>query len=559
MDHSNLEYRLAKHEERIKNLEKIVLISAEANVQIWKHIPNEFEKSRDVIIELLEGSQNITNPSQFNKGLEYYRDSPQSSTEASRGAQSFTETSHGIQSSNVTIPSIESSNKARYEAEIEEMKAKMLEMTEEMKAELLKKTEDCDRIRTLLEDERNKNRAIVTTLRDIQGNIRVLCRIRPPGKDTPAADLVDFGPRDPGEFSSHWGKMTIATKRMNVMGVLVDDNPKIYDFERIFGPSDTNGDVFEHISDLVVSSTEGQRIIMFAYGQTGAGKTFTLSHKGSDAKQNGVIPRSMDLLFDTKKKLEDEFEISISVSIQEIYLDKTYDLLAAIETKRRGEEVRRNQVGKQQLHSHEEALSVIDAAMHYRVTSRTDMNATSSRSHLILSFEISRKSLANPREVRSGVLNIVDLAGSERPNEMGTTDTIRREGIMINKSLMSLTGLISCIAARKPVVYDTELVRALRPALTPQSKVVMFVMISPLKKDQEVSFQTLEKGREASAAKMASADLSGNPSTSSGPSTRGRGGSTASTRGNSPLRGSLTTRGTSPSRVSRGGQGRGRN
>ncbi|KAI2768462.1 P-loop containing nucleoside triphosphate hydrolase protein [Daldinia loculata] len=577
MDHSSLEYKLARVEERIKTLEKIVVISTETQAAIWKHVPSELDKSRDIIFQLLEGSQNITIPSQT-QSLTRYIDSPQGSVETSRDVQSFIqtsygvqssiETSYGIESSNNTSHSIESSNQARQKAEIEEMKAELLEKTEEMKAEfhekteemkakLLEKTEEYNRVRNLLEDERKKSRVLVGTLRDIQGNIRVLCRIRPPGKDTPAEDLVDFGPQENGEFSLHWGKMTIPTTRTNYKGDTIQDTPKTYDFERIFGSSDTNEDVFEHICDLVESSMEGQRIIMFAYGQTGAGKTFTLSHKGPDIKQNGVIPRSLDLLFETKQKLAEDFDYTISVSIQEIYQNRTHDLLGAVEAKKREGEVRLNSIRKQQLHSREEAMSVIDAALEYRVVSTTDMNAASSRSHLILSFEILRRSRGNVREVKAGVLNIVDLAGSERPNAMGLTDNLRKEGIKINKSLMSLTRLINCIATGEPVVYDTELVRALRPALSHQTKVVMFVMISPLKKDQDVSFQTLERGREASAAKMASADLSGKPAAGGTSSSKG----TSSTRGDSPSRGGSSTRGNTTSRgtlSSRGSQGRGR-
>ncbi|KAI0117011.1 P-loop containing nucleoside triphosphate hydrolase protein [Daldinia grandis] len=528
MDYPSLEYNLAKIQERVKTLEKIVLISAETQAEIWKHVPNKLDKSREIIIELLEGSQNITTPSQTKSLMYHMVDEPQSPGESS----------HDAQSSNNSIHSIENPDQARYEAEIEEMKT-----------ELLEKTRDYDRARMLLQEERKKTQTLVGTLRDIQGNIRVLCRIRPPGKDTPEEELVDFGPQERGEFSSHWGKITISTTRKDYKGDILPDRPKIYDFERIFGSSDTNEHVFDHISDLVESSMQGQRVVMFAYGQTGAGKTFTLSHRGSDAKQNGVIPRSLDLLFQTQKDQAEEFEYLISVSIQEIYQNKTFDLLEAVEANGKGDGVRLNSVRKQPLHSHEEALSVIEAAMDYRVVSKTDMNATSSRSHMIISFEIIRKSRGNANEVKGGVLNIVDLAGSERPNSMGLKDEIRNEGIKINKSLMSLTKLINCIATGQPVTYDTELVRALKPALSAETKVVMFVMISPLKKDQEVSFQTLERGREASAAKMASVEPSGSRPTPLGPSTRPTGSGTSSSRGSSPSRGRLSTRGS---------QGRGR-
>ncbi|KAI1468827.1 P-loop containing nucleoside triphosphate hydrolase protein [Daldinia caldariorum] len=489
MDPTTAEERLQKTEERPKNLEKIALIGIEAQATATEISGEEFKKAKELVLEILEENQEIT---------------------------------YDIESSTAVDNA----------------------QLEEILAQLNSEREKNSELQISLEDSRKVVQTLTTTIRDIQGNIRVLCRIRPATKNTPAEDVVDFGPELKSDYSQYWGRMAIPTTRKNVTGAVIPDKPKEYHFERVFSTSDTNEDVFNHISDLVVSSMEGNRVVMLAYGQTGSGKTFTLTHKGVDSKEDGVIPRALALMFETYGQSTGDVDHSIEVSIQELYLNKIYDLLQVAETENREEGIiHANTSKKVPLYSFEQALLSIEDAMSYREVSSTGKN-----------------------ETESGILSVVDLAGSERPNEMQLVGNLRDEGIGINQSLMSLIKLIHSIGAGINPTYDTQLVKVLRPFIVPESKVVMFVMISPLKTDLHVSFQTLEKGQEASKVKMSSVGKSQGPS----PSPRPRPGpsprpvtptpSNSSGRGTSPSRGNKTpVRGGQSSRTNSPLRGHGRN
>ncbi|KAI1104087.1 P-loop containing nucleoside triphosphate hydrolase protein [Jackrogersella minutella] len=412
-----------------------------------------------------------------------------------------------------------------------------------------------DRIRA----EQKKSRALFERLQAMKGNIRVMCRIRPASADTPEEELVNFGPRQKGEFSDHWGTMLMPVERRNAMGGTVI-NTKSFNFERIFGPEESNDDIFNEISDLVECALQGQKVGIFAYGQTGSGKTYTLSHKGPEGgSEDGLIPRTVAMMFESAATSY-IYEYSISLSILEIHIDNIYDLQQPID----GEKVqtRIEEAKFLPLDSLETAESMIEEAMKLRVSSSTNKNATSSRSHLILTFRITRENVSQGT-VDTGILYLVDLAGSERSAAGGLEGAQLKEGVKINKSLMSLNLVITALGNGTHVAYDTALTKALRPVLSHDSKTLMFVMISPLKKDVVTSVQTLEKGQEATNARLASvnrndakrpssssntqskttfpARSSGLPTPTTGrfsaPSTPTSRTSTSSTRGNASRRG----------------------
>ncbi|KAI1462163.1 P-loop containing nucleoside triphosphate hydrolase protein [Annulohypoxylon moriforme] len=356
-----------------------------------------------------------------------------------------------------------------------------------------------------LETEQKRSRALFERLQDLKGNIRVMCRIRPASADTPEEDLVDFGPREKGEFSNSWGRMQIPVERKNAIGNIVTSTRE-FEFERIFGPEETNNDVFDEIGDLVECALQGEKVGIFAYGQTGSGKTYTLSHTDEEGEgaDNGLIPRTVTSMF----KMAGEsvtHSYAISLSVMEIYIDNIYDLQQPVEGKK--VPTRIEEAKFLPLESLESAYNIISAASKLRVSSSTSNNASSSRSHLILTFQILRESLQGG-QVERGFLYLVDLAGSERSAATGLSGTQLQEGIKINKSLMSLNLVITALGNGTHAAYDTALTKALRPVLSHDSKTLMFVMVSPLKKDMVTSMQTLEKGQEATNAKLAAVNRS---------------------------------------------------
>ncbi|KAI1209812.1 P-loop containing nucleoside triphosphate hydrolase protein [Annulohypoxylon truncatum] len=357
-----------------------------------------------------------------------------------------------------------------------------------------------------LDAEQKRSRALFERLQALKGNIRVMCRIRPPPAETPYEDLVDFGPREKGEFSDSWGRMQIPVERQDVTGRVSTDTQS-FDFERIFGPEESNNDVFNEISDLVECALQGEKVGIFAYGQTGSGKTFTLSHKdpAGDGLEDGVIPRTVALMFqNAEASLTHNY--SISLSILEIYIDSIYDLQEPIDGQKA--QTRIEQAKFLELTSQESAEAMIEAAAQLRVSSSTSQNASSSRSHLILTFQIHRERLGGGEE-ETGYLYLVDLAGSERSAASGLKGLQLQEGIKINTALMSLNLVITALGNGTHVAYDNTLTKALRPVLSHDSKTLMFVMVSPLKKDLVTSIQTLKKGQEATNAKLAAVNRSG--------------------------------------------------
>ncbi|KAI1767295.1 P-loop containing nucleoside triphosphate hydrolase protein [Hypoxylon sp. FL1150] len=353
-----------------------------------------------------------------------------------------------------------------------------------------------------IEVEKQINRNLFQKVQEMKGNIRVMCRIRPAPAKTPGEELANFGPREPGDFSNSWGKIRMAVERKNAMGFLVADQ-KNFEFERIFGPEETNNDIFNEISDLIECALEGQKVGIFAYGQTGSGKTYTLSHRDLEhGSSDGIIPRTLGSIFETAGQTSDRYNYSISLSVLEIYTNSIFDLLQEpVDGKKT--ETRLEQATVVPLDSLTMAEEIIEDAINIRTSSSTEKNANSSRSHLIITFRILRENVVDGSSVE-GLLNLVDLAGSERSAADGLEGQQLQEGILINRSLLSLNRVITSLGSGTVVSFDTALTRALKPCLSHDSKTLMFVMVSPFKRDLSVTLQTLDKGQEATKAKLAS-------------------------------------------------------
>ncbi|KAI6090136.1 P-loop containing nucleoside triphosphate hydrolase protein [Hypoxylon rubiginosum] len=407
------------------------------------------------------------------------------------------------------------------------------------KAEFDSATASHDELATLLQDqidrEKEINRNLFQKVQEMKGNIRVMCRIRPAPKHTPSEDLANFGPRQPGDFSNAWGKIRMGVERKNAMGFTVADQ-KAFDFERIFGPDETNNDIFNEISDLIECALEGQKVGIFAYGQTGSGKTYTLSHRDLEhGSSDGIIPRTLASIFETAGQKSHRYRYSISLSVLEIYTNNIYDLLKAPLDGNKTE-TRLEQATILPLDSLTMAEEIIEDAINIRTSSSTEKNENSSRSHLIITFHVLRENITDGTSVE-GLLNLVDLAGSERSAADGLEGQQLQEGILINRSLLSLNRVITSLGQGAPVSFDTALTRALKPCLSHDSKALMFVMVSPFKRDLSVTLQTFEKGQEATNAKLASVNRSGSTTRNNAPkrltlpATRGRGNGSPSPTG----------------------------
>ena len=437
-------------------------------------------------------------------------------------------------------------------SELEETKIKLQETSRE-----LEETEEelkGEKKRTQLAEERR--RVLFDEVQAMKGSIRVMCRVRPAPEDTPAEDLLDFGEPEAGSSSDSWGRLNLTTTRKSALG----DVPEVkkFDFERVFGQNATNGVVFDEISDLVQSAMYGKKVCLFCYGQTGSGKTYTMMGTPDDG---GIIPKTAMMLFDTAAEQEGTFTHTIRISVIEIYQNMIHDLLEAPEDGRKVS-IRRGDLATQQVITNAaDDMALLHRASRYRATAATNANDQSSRSHLILTLQITRGPGPHLEgSTTTGTLNLIDLAGSERTAAAGAAGAQKQEGIAINKDLLNLNMVITALGEGNRPSYDSALTKTLRDSLSESCRALMFVMVSPFRRDQFQTVKTLEKGFEATKARLNLLSRTANKPAKATPATTSARTSTSATPSSKPssskrsssLRRPSQTRDQSTSRASSG-------
>jgi len=258
-----------------------------------------------------------------------------------------------------------------------------------------------------------------------------------------------------------------------------------YYFDRVFGPSHTQEDVWTASEPLIQSAVDGFPVCMFAYGQTGSGKTHTMI---GDKENPGLIPRAVDKLFNSKRDLEMNpgLRVSIKVELLEIYNEEVRDLLDSrsgpdgqlIKLKVNSDDTVGNILVSTD--NKDEVSEILELAQKRRCVKATKSNSQSSRSHLLFTihFEVDSDTESSRRK---GCLRIVDLAGSERLEKSGSTGVLAKEAKHINSSLLALKEVISKLQAKeKHIPYrNSKLTYLLRDNLGGDSKTLAIVCCSP--------------------------------------------------------------------------------
>jgi len=347
-------------------------------------------------------------------------------------------------------------------------------------------------------------RRIHNALEDLKGSIRVFCRIRPISKrekelqDVDVTELVD--------------SMTVNTQKPSY-GSIAND-PEQFNFDAVFKPG-TQAEVFDTCKDLVQSALDGYNVAMFAYGQTGAGKTFTMYGSGT-GDNAGTAPRTIAELYRLIKQDEDRVQFTVMASMMELYRNELVDLLVPKSTgtspKRRSQNpgsaaleqklnVRVDKSGAVQIeHLREEecktaeALSdLLERGNQMRTVCATKMNSESSRSHLILIIRVVGVNKQTEQKL-SGKLLLCDLAGSERLKKSDVSGDAQKEAIEINKSLTALGDVMeSLVKGAAHVPYKNhKLTQVMSDALGGTSKTLMFVNCSPASSNYEETVMTLK-------------------------------------------------------------------
>lgn len=323
------------------------------------------------------------------------------------------------------------------------------------------------------------------TILELKGKIRVFCRVRPL--------LPDDGPGTEATVS-YPSSVESAGRGID----LIQSGQKhSFTFDKVFAHDASEQDVFMEISQLVQSALYGYKVCIFAYGQTGSGKTYTMIGRVEAPGQKGLIPCSLEQVFQTRQSLLAQgWKYKMKASMLEIYNETIRDLLAVRSS---SSEVTRSGAGKQHTIRHDadgntyvSDLTIVDVcsikelsillqqAEQSRSVDRTDMNEQSSRSHFIFTSRIFGVNESTEQQVQ-GVLNLIDLAGSERRSKSRATGDRMKETQAKNKSLSCLSDVISALAKKDDHVpfRNSKLTHLLQPYLHGDSKTLMFVNVSP--------------------------------------------------------------------------------
>ncbi|XP_012540169.1 kinesin-like protein Klp61F [Monomorium pharaonis] len=295
------------------------------------------------------------------------------------------------------------------------------------------------------------------------------------------------------------------------------NHSKKFTFDKVFGPSSKQIDVYNAVvSPLLEEVLAGYNCTVFAYGQTGTGKTFTMEgisndptlHWQSDTSA-GIIPRALSHLFDELRLLEAQ-EYTIRVSFLELYNEELFDLLSSTDDASKirlyEDATRKGSViihGLEEVtvHNKNEVYKILEKGSEKRQTAATLMNAHSSRSHTVFSITIHIKenTIDGEELLKTGKLNLVDLAGSENVGRSGAVDRRAREAGNINQSLLTLGRVITALVERAPHIpyRESKLTRLLQESLGGRTKTSIIATVSPASINLEETLSTLDYAHRA--------------------------------------------------------------
>eukprot|EP00339_Tiarina_fusa_P029749 CAMPEP_0117069750 /NCGR_PEP_ID=MMETSP0472-20121206/48950_1 /TAXON_ID=693140 ORGANISM="Tiarina fusus, Strain LIS" /NCGR_SAMPLE_ID=MMETSP0472 /ASSEMBLY_ACC=CAM_ASM_000603 /LENGTH=645 /DNA_ID=CAMNT_0004792471 /DNA_START=354 /DNA_END=2291 /DNA_ORIENTATION=+ len=283
-----------------------------------------------------------------------------------------------------------------------------------------------------------------------------------------------------------------------------------FELDAVFDGKSTQQDVYQRsgAQNAVCDDIfKGFNCTILAYGQTGAGKTFTMGTAAGSAvgEHDGIIPRATSDLF---RMINDRCDgnADVELSYMEIYNEEIRDLMDDSSSGLRIRETLDGEVyvsglKSQPVKSPEEIGKCMEQASQRRMVASTKMNAVSSRSHAICVLKI--KGVLEDSTKFEAKLTLVDLAGSERIKKTGAQGNRRQEGININKGLFILGQVVSALAEqrpkykRKPPYRDSKLTRLLQDSLGGNSRTIMLACVSPADFNVDETTNTLRYATSA--------------------------------------------------------------
>ncbi|XP_069017614.1 kinesin-like protein KIF3C [Embiotoca jacksoni] len=286
---------------------------------------------------------------------------------------------------------------------------------------------------------------------------------------------------------------------------------KTFTFDGVYDANSKQRDLYdESVRPLIDSVLDGFNGTIFAYGQTGTGKTYTMQGAWRDPEKRGVIPNAFDHIFTHISRSQSDRQYLVRASYLEIYREEVRDLLDPNHGNARALDLRESpetgvyvrDLTSCVCKSIKEIEEVMNVGNQARAVGATDMNEHSSRSHalFLITVECSQPGPDGRKHIRVGRLNLVDLAGSERQAKTGVQGERLKEAAKINLSLSALGNVISALADGRSghVPYrDSKLTRLLQDSLGGNAKTVMVATLGPAPQHYDETLTTLRYANRA--------------------------------------------------------------
>ena len=348
-----------------------------------------------------------------------------------------------------------------------------------------------DGLRQQVSELEEREEELQSELMELKGSVRVLCRLRPP-KGSGSAPVAEAT-----------GLMSSGIARSLTLSAGAGAAPaRTFAFDRVFDSCAPNEAVFSELRPLAVAVADGSRATVLAYGQTGSGKTYTMLHLQRMAVQSvlervalasGGAPTS----------------VALRLAVVEVYNEKLADLLAPeSHENEKSLELRLGRDGNpyvegvswHPIRSADSAEALVGAASRQRATADNGLNERSSRSHMVMLYQL----VSGPSELPAGLLTLVDLAGSERLSRTEATGSLAAETAAINKSLSALGDVMTAIGQKESHVpfRNSKLTFLLQPALSRGARVMFIITASPDRVDAPETLVSIGFGTRARLAQL---------------------------------------------------------
>ncbi|XWS64645.1 hypothetical protein CRYUN_Cryun05aG0020500 [Craigia yunnanensis] len=339
-----------------------------------------------------------------------------------------------------------------------------------------------------------KRRETLNKILNIKGTIRVFCRVRP--------FLWTDRRRIQEPVSCGLDRIVVRSS----------GSRKEFGFDKVFHQAANQEDVFVEVEPILRSAFDGHNVCIFAYGQTGTGKTFTMD---GTTVEPGIVPRALEDLFH-QVSLDNSSSFTFSMSMLEVYMGNLRDLLALKPALRANETVAKCNLNIQtdpkglveiegltevEIPDFAKAKWWYTKGKRVRSTSWTNVNEASSRSHCLTRIIICRRGDTPEARPKESKLWMVDLGGSERLLKTGATGQTLDEGRAINLSLSALGDVVAALRRKRGHVpyRNSKLTQILKDSLGDGSKVLMLMHISPSQEDVGETICSLSFAKRARA------------------------------------------------------------